>query len=215
MLSNNQYFYLTSQLDKLSPAFNKPQDRKRIGITVQKAFKTFDIIMNSKAMDQKQKNKYFSQEMVSGFLHHLIFYDASNSLSEENHKQSIAHRMISSGLSYYEQRYAKAAFFSQKIKEVRQLLEGLESLTRVEEQEDKAMQFYRMRKKFEVPPRLKPVPYKWQAICMICWNYTAGNNKLESMKSIRHDIKCPYKAVRGDLEWVLKTIPPLRIRKAS
>jgi hypothetical protein len=77
-----------------------------------------------------------------------------------------------------------------------------------EAEEDKAMQFYRMRKKFEVPPRLKPLPHEWQGICMICWNYTQAKSKAESMKGIRHDLKCPYKVVKEDLDWVIRTIPP-------
>jgi len=206
LLSNNQYFYITSQEKKLSSDYNKSQELKRIEEKFQAAFKTFELISHSKSLSQAYKDKLFHSERISNFIGSLIFFEDENTRSEEINKQAIARQTLQHCFAYFQMRYKHSQFLSNKIKEIEGILLELDYLTKDQSEDDEALEFYRMRSRMKLPPRIGGSKNSWYSVCIICWSYGAGNNKSQSMKEIRHHKHCLYD--KNELERCIKVTPP-------
>jgi hypothetical protein len=205
MLSNTHYFYLKSQLEKIAK-FNRSEERKRILKKAERCFKTLDIILDSRELDQDYRDKVFPEQRISSLLSRLTRYDRGNSMSQEKNKQAIAYRMVEIGLQYFQDRYSQTKFLSSKIQESKSLLSDLQSISGELAEEDEALRLYRIRGKLKLPPKIISSRDEWQAMCDICWRSASGNDKMHAMKSIRHETNCTYDG--KDLERCIRTFPP-------
>lgn len=211
LLSNDEYAYITSQKDIHMSSSKKSQCRTRIQAKVAQAFKTFEFVLKSEALSQKQKDAIFTDEQFKRLLRLATHYERSNSVKDENNKQSIARIGIAVGLEYYKTRYALTRLLSKKIEEAESLLGDLDYVSLQEQTRDEAIQLYLTRGSVKLPPRIVSVDGGWQAMCVVCWRTATGKTKDEAMKQIRHEAKCTYD--RRDLDWCIRTYPPLS-RKA-
>jgi len=105
LLSAAQYQYLTSQ----KPITNPSEQRKRISVTVEQAFNTFDMILTSQYVSQEFKDELFEEVKVRNLLSNFARYDKQNLPSEEANKQTICKLMVTMGLDYFKSRYKKNA----------------------------------------------------------------------------------------------------------
>ncbi|WP_415281114.1 hypothetical protein [Candidatus Nitrososphaera sp. FF02] len=172
----------------------------------ERCFKTLDIILDSRELDQDYRDKVFQGQKISSLLSRLARYDRGNSTSQEKNKQAIAYKMIEIGLQYFQDRYSQTKFLSSKIQELKSLLSDLQSISGELVEEDEALRLYRMRGKLKMPPKILPSRDEWQAMCDICWRSASGNDKMHAMKSIRHETNCTYD--KKDLERCIRTFLP-------
>ena len=118
LLSPQEYLFLTSQ-DKIS---NPSELRSRIADKVQQSFKTFDIILHSKRIDQKYVDKIFPEITITWFLKNLTYYGSKRAAELEENKIHIAEQMIKWGLFYYQMRFKRLRFFEKRFEEFEDLL---------------------------------------------------------------------------------------------
>jgi len=206
LLSPNGFFYITSQKDKLSTYFNKSQELIRIKKEVGKAFKTFELILQSDELSQDQKDEMFSNRKIRDMLMDLIKYDSLESLVESRNKLSMAQSCLESGLEYFERRYSKVAFYHDKINEFKSMINALYMLADQEAHEEEDLTFYKVRGKMKLPPTIEQHQTEHTAMCRICWNHNSEHGKDEAIKGIRHKKHCPYD--KNDLNRCIEDIPP-------
>lgn len=206
MLSNTQYLYVTSQLDKV-PKINKSDERDRMAVKVTQALATFNVILDSKELTQEYKNQLFNSKNLSDFIGRLLVHTAGSNLAEEDVKQAIARVLTQAVIRYYTSRFKETRFFKKKIEELQDLLNDLEEMAASRAAEAEVKQLYRTRKGLRMPPKIKRVVGLWNARCDVCWNYAAAETKKAAMQAIRHEPKCTYD--RNELEWCIRTYPPL------
>jgi len=118
LLSLEQYLYLTSQ-EKVN---NPSEQRRRIEEKVQQSFKTFEIILRSKKIDQKYIDKVFPEHNTTWFLRNLTYYKSQNTPEVEENKFHTAENMIKLGLFYYRIRFRKYHFIQKRLDEFEELL---------------------------------------------------------------------------------------------
>lgn len=206
LLSPNQYFYITSQKNKLSPSFNKSQDIVRIKKEIKKAFNTFTLILQSNEFSQDQKDEMFPDGKIYDLLMDLIKYDSNDSLSESRNKLLMAQSCLNRGLVYFQQRYSEVAFYHDKINEFKSLIDTLHILADQEATEEEALKFYKVRGKMKLPPTIKQNDTLHIAMCRICWEHYSAIAESDSIKGIRHKKHCPYD--KNDLKRCIEIIQP-------
>lgn len=206
MLSNTQYLYVTSQLNKV-PKINKSDERDRMAVKVKQALATFNLLLDSKELTQEYKNELFHSKNLSDFVGRLLVHIPDTSLTEENVKQAIARVLTQAVIRYYTSRFKETRFFKKKIEELQDLLNDLEEMAASRAAEADVKQLYRTRKGLRMPPKIRRTTGVWQARCDICWNYATAQTRKEAMRAIRHEPKCTYD--KHDLEWCIRTYPPM------
>jgi len=220
LLSNDQHRYLTSQKEVINPS----EQRRRISNTIQQAFNTFDIILTSDFAPRTFVEELFNHERMKYFLDMLTRYDPDVMIAEEANKQRIAREMIRLGFAYFQSRYKQTNYLRKQIEEVNNLLSELDFLSKVQQDENEAMEMYRARRKMRTPPQIVPAKDFWIAECIYCFNCSFGNNKTEqeAIKKLRHSKGCMFlkdiKRFSGrhkDMEiWrYIRTFPPRDLKK--
>ena len=221
LLSNDEYYYISSQTSKLPKKFNKSQMRLRIKEKVEKTFKTFESIYYSRVLEQKYKDELFSPDQIKWLAEVFTNYDKSNPITNE---QSIARVLVEVGFNYYKQRYQPINFIANEIQKIEGLLRVLESQAKEEELESKGMKMYRARSKNKKPPILLAEKDFWQAECMYCFNQSLhhAQTENESIKNVKHDKDCLYLQDVKKFGWKYKkettfqyvrTFPPRDLKK--
>jgi len=191
LLSNDEYYYISSQTSQLPSNFNKSQMRKRIKDKVEKTYKTLEAIYISKELDQNFKDDLFSHEKIKTLAEVFTIYDKSNPVTNE---QSIARALVEAGFNYYNQRYDPIPFIANEIEKIEGLLRVLESQAQEEERESKGMEMYRLRSKNKKPPTIIAEKDFWIAECIHCYAVSQGHSetKKEAIKNIRHEKGCSF-----------------------
>jgi len=222
LLSNDEYYYISSQTSKLPPNFNKSQMRKRIKEKVEKTYKTLEAIYISNELDQNYKDDLFSHEKMKRFAEVFTIYDKSNPISNE---QSIARALVEAGFNYYKQRYEPINFIENEIEKIEGLLRVLEFQAQEEERESEGMKMYRLRSKNKKPPIIFAEKDFWIAYCIHCYAISLPHNKTkkEAIKNIRHEKGCLFltdlKAGRKNKEITkeqyLRIFPPRDVIKKN
>ena len=206
LLSPNQYFYVTSQKDKLSPSFNKSQDVARIKKEVEKAFNTFTLIFESSQFSPEEINEMFSYARFRDLLIDLLKFVPELTQAESYNKLQIAQTCLQYGLSYFQQQYKETSFFYDKINEFEKLIVALNIIAQQDAEEEESLKFYKTRGKMKLPPTIEPHETLTVAMCRICWEHYSGNSKSEAVKKIRHKKHCPYD--KNDLDRCIEVILP-------
>ena len=206
LLSPNQYFYITSQKDNLSNNFNKSQDVDRIKEKVEQAFETFNLILSSSEFTQNQIDEMFPDGKLHDILMDLIKYDTDDSLAESRNKLLMAQTCLNRGLAYFQQRYSKVSFYSNKINEFKSLIDTLHILAEQEAEEEEGLKFYKARGKMKLPPTIEQHETLHIAMCRICWSHYSAESDTNSIKGIRHTKHCPYD--KNNLKRCIELIPP-------
>lgn len=206
LLSPNQYFYITSQKDKLSPSFNKSQDVARIKKEVEKAFKTFSLIFESSVFSPEEINQMFPDSRIHDLLMDLLRYVPDLTQAESHNKLLIAQTCLKHGLSYFQQQYKETSFFYDKIQEFEKLITALNIIAQQDAVEEEGLKFYKTRGKMKLPPDIKQDNTLTIAMCRICWEHYSDNSKQEAIKKIRHKKHCPYD--KNDPDRCIEIFPP-------
>jgi len=220
LLSNDQHTYITSQNDVINPS----EQRRRISSTIEQAFNTFDIILTSDIVPRTFVEELFNHERMRPFLDILIRYEPQSMIAEEANKQKIARDMIQLGFRYFQSRYKKTSYLKKQIDEINSLLSELDFLSKVQQDENEAMEMYRARSKIKKPPQIVPSKDRWMAECIYCFSYSSGIDKTEkdAIKKIRHSKGCMFlkdvkrfKGTHKDMEiWrYIRTIAPRDLKK--
>jgi len=206
LLSPNQYFFTLSQKDKLSKSFNKSQDLARIKKTVEIAFNTFALILESNEFSREQIDEMFPAPKIRDLLMDLVKNDATETFSESLNKLLMAQSCLERGLLFFETRYKEVAFYHDKISEFKSLISTLTMLANQETEEENALKFYKVRGKMKLPPTVQPHDTLTIAMCRICWEHYSAGSKEEAIKKIKHTKHCPYD--KTDLDRCIETFPP-------
>jgi len=195
LLSGEQYEYLTSQKSITNPS----EQKKRISVTTEQAFKSFDIILTSQRVSQEFKDKLFSVEKLTSFLANFTRYNNLNSIQEEANNQEICKMIVKKGLLYFQDRYKGTELIKDNIKQANSLLNAITFLTSSEISEKGDMEFYRARKRSTVPQLVVSEKDYWKAECKYCFNISIpnSNTKDESIRNLKHTKSCRYtKAIK-------------------
>jgi len=186
VLSNAQRLYLTSQDSEIT---NLSEQKKRIAEKVDQIFKTMQIILDSKNLEQEFKDSLFTPQKVAIFIDRLTTYDPESTATQESNKQAIIINLMSQSLTYFQSRY-KEVFIKKEIKIFEQFAKDIVELTESKIAETKAQELYKTRKSL-MPPLLYPARDTWTAMCDECHAYTTlGENEDDAMKRVRHSKNC-------------------------
>ncbi len=192
MLSPEAYSYVTSQTGKYKKE-HVPELRRRIKILFDNIFThTLSPVLLSDELTQDFKNELFENKRMHDFLMDLIRYEKDSSFAEEQNKQLIAQDMLNFGLAYFETRYSQVAFISDKIRELKMLIDALNYLAMQQAEEQQVSQFYKTRGMMKLPPTVERHERTWNAMCRICWSHYSANTEKEAIKGIRHRKHCLY-----------------------
>lgn len=213
LLSPNQYFYITSQNNRLSPSFNKSQDVARIKKEVEKAFNTFTLIFESSVFSPSEINQMFPDGKIHDLLMDLLKYVPDLTQAESYNKLQIAQTCLRHGLSYFQRRYKEVSFFHEKIKELENLIAALNNIAQADANEEDGLKFYKTRGKMKLPPSVEPHETLTIAMCRICWEHYSADSKDEATKKIRHRKHCPYD--KNDLNRCIEIFPPKTIMSSN
>ncbi len=149
----------------------------------------------------------------TAFLRTLTEYEPDNTLSDEANKQAIARVMIDLGLRYLQTRYAEFDLLKSMADELQSAIRQLDHILQRKMEEDKSIEFYRLRHKLKLPPPIQAAVKLSTALCDICWNYATGAHKKNALMNIRHEARCPYDPKQLDL--CIRTYPPRRTKKSQ
>jgi len=186
LLSNAQRLYLTSQDSEIT---NLSEQKKRIAEKVDQIFKTMQIILESKNLDQEFKDSLFTPQKVAIFIDRLTTYDPESTATQESNKQKIIIDLMNQSLTYFQSRY-KEVFIKKEIKIFEQFATDIVELTESKIAETKAQELYKTRKSL-MPPLLYPTRDTWTAMCDECHSYTTlGKNEDDAMIRVRHSKNC-------------------------
>ena len=195
MLSNDQHIVVTSHTE----VHNRSEQLRRILEKTDQALETFDIILTSDYLTQEFKDRVFDYEKIRKLFDRLIRYDESNTIVEEANKQTIAREMIRLGYSYFQMRYKETRYLQKQIENINELLDVLDFLSQAKQEENDAMELYRVRGRAKYPTVSQPDGQHWIGECMYCFRYSLGVNKSEkdAIKNIQHEKACMYnKAIK-------------------
>lgn len=188
LLSNAQREYLTSQNSEIT---NLSEQKKRIAEKVDQIFKTMQIILKSKNIEQEFKDSLFTPSKVAVFIDRLTQYDPESTTAQESNKQTIIIDLMEKSLSYFQSRY-KEVFIKKEIKIFEQFAKDIVELTESKIDEAEAQELYKTRKTL-LPPLLYPARDTWTTLCIQCLSYTTlGKDKDDSIKRVRHTKNCSY-----------------------
>jgi len=186
LLSNAQRIYLTSQDSEIT---NLSEQKKRIIEKVDQIFKTMQIILDSKKIEQEFKDSLFTPQKVAVFIDRLTQYDPESTATQESNKQAIMIDLMNKSLTYFQSRY-KEVFIKKEIKIFEQFAKDIVELTEHKIAETKAQELFKTRKSL-TPPLLYPARDTWTAMCDECHTYTTlGKNEDDAMKRVRHSKNC-------------------------
>ena len=208
LLGSNLVSYLTGN------PFNQETlhtDRNRAIRYVQSDFETFKYILRQDLFTQAEKNKFFPAHMVREFLYNFGLYDIENTEVEEQNKLDIAVASIEVALGYLENRYNELALASKEINNFREFLQMLQQITQRTAQDQRGLEFYKLRHRRLLPPSITPYEREFIAMCRICWEAHQNMDRDKAMKQIRHKKRCPYD--RNDLERCIEVFPPKNLIK--
>ena len=203
LIGSNLASYLTGK------PYNKDTlhtDRNRAIRYVHNDFETFKYILRQDLFTQEQKNEFFPAELVREFLFNFGLYDIQNTEAEEQNKLDIAVESINVALGYLENRYDEMVLANKEINRFRDFLQLLQMVTRRQAQDQRGLEFYKLRGRRLIPPSITPSESFFIAMCRICWEFNEDMNRDNAMKHIRHKTHCPYR--EGELERVIEVFPP-------
>jgi len=189
LLSTAQYQYLTSQKSITNPS----EQRKRISVTVEQAFNTFDIILTSQYVSQEFKDELFDETKVRNLLSNFARYDKQNLQSEEANKQTICKLMVTMGLDYFKSRYKKMQMIEKNIEQATSLLNVINFLSQEEVYDDEVLKMYKARSRSVRPQLLIAEKDFWMAECKHCYNFSSNaTTEKEAIKNLKHTKHCLY-----------------------
>ena len=187
LLSNAQRLYFTSQVCEIT---NLSEQKKRIAKNIDKIFKTMQIILDSKNIEQEFKDSLFTPQKVAVFINRLTQYDPESTATQESNKQAIIIDLMKQSLSYFQSRYKEIKFIKKEIDHFQQVVDDIVEYTEKILDETKAQELYKTRKSLK-PPLLYPTRDTWTAMCDECHAYTTlGKNEDDAMKRVRHSKNC-------------------------
>ena len=206
-LSNEQFLYITNQNPLYREKWTKPQKKdfenldwsstrksqmkKEIRKKALRSWETIYLILQSNTLAQQEKDSIFDVARVRIMLQNLVSPDETNNLSSQTNKQSIAREMITQGLNYFQSRYGKEEYVKEELDRLQKLLSHLDYQWRIKEEEDKSLEFYRLRKQMKNPPLISNRD-KDTALCIHCYVNATGETISSAIKNIRHDKNCTY-----------------------
>jgi len=184
-----QYQYLTSQKSITNPS----EQRKRVSVTVEQAFNTFDIILTSQYVSQEFKDELFDETKVRNLLSNFARYDNQNLQSEEANKQTICKLMVTMGLDYFKSRYKKMQMVEKNIEQATSLLNVINFLSQEEVYDDEVLKMYKARSRSVRPQLLVAEKDFWMAECKHCYNYSSNSKtEKEAIRNLKHTKHCLY-----------------------
>ena len=189
LLSGKQYEYLTSQKSITNPS----EQKKRISMTVEQSFNTFDIILTSQHIPQEFKDKLFEETKVKNFLKNFTRYDKLNLQSEESNKQSICKTMVTIGLDYFKSRYKKMQMVEKNIEQATNLLHFINSISQDEIHDEEVLKMYKARSRSVRPQLLVAEKDFWVVECKHCYNFSSNaKTEKEAIRNLKHTKYCLY-----------------------
>ncbi len=223
-ISPEQYLYITYQNPLYSEKWTKTQKKdfknldwdstrkSQMKIEIRKkawkSWETLNLILHSDTLSQQEKDSIFDVARVEKLLQGLVSSDQTGTLASQTNKQSIAREMIAQGLSYFQTRYGKEEYVKEELDRLQKLLSHLDYQWRIKEEEDKSLEFYRLRKQMKNPPMIINRD-KDTALCIHCYSYATGEVMSSAIKNIRHDKNCTYHKSNTDMrdEQFIKKYP--------
>ena len=183
-------------------------NKKRTIKNVSDDIETFKYLLQSERLDQAYKNILFPSGMIDSLFQSFQFYDINNTEYEEQNKLMVAIDWIERGLSYLQNRYHEAILINQQIDDFKNLMTTLRMVSATKAEDQKAIEFYKMRHRMTLPPNLTPDETNYVALCRVCWAYSVQNEKKKAISKIPHRKQCLYD--KKQLERCIEIIPPLK-----
>ena len=202
----------------LEPNFSKyltekPYDKSQLHINKQRTlkrtlsnFETYKYLAESKLLDLEYKNQLFSSSMIDSFSQSFQFYDRENTEGEEQNKLNIAIDGITRGIHYFQNRYPESSLAYKQAEQIQEFLQMLSQVTARKAEDEKAIEFYKIRHTMLLPPKFLKSETRYMALCRICWGYYEDEDVKKVISKIRHYKRCPYD--RNDLERCIEVFPP-------
>jgi len=181
-------------------------NKKRAIKKVHDYFYTFEWILDSELLSQKYKNEMFNANVLSSFGDKFQFYDPHNTEAEEQNKLQIAVNDIDRGIHYFQNRYDETTLVYKQLQEVQESLQMLRQVTARKAEDEKGIEFYKIRHTMLLPPTIKQRETTYTVMCRICWSHNEDQDRKIAIKKISHSRRCPYD--RNDLERCIEVIPP-------
>ncbi len=189
MLSNEQFQYFSSQKDEIT---NLSENKKRVLEKVEQCLDTMITILDSKRINQEEKDEAFNPSKVSLFINHLTQHDSENTNAQEVNKQAIILDLIDKVFSYYQSRYKNNKIIIKEINKFKQLAQDLKEVAENEKKEDEASIMYKTRT-LPTPPLITIQKHDHTALCMFCFGYSLiGKTKENAINNIRHAKNCSF-----------------------
>ena len=189
LLSKDQVRYLSSQNAKIT---NLSENKRRIAVTIGKAFNTLSLVLDSKKLNQEFKDMMFNPTRISFLINSLTQHNPQNKNIQEINKQKIILHLIEPVLAYYRSRYKGNKIIIKEIEKFQTLAIDLKELAESEKREEEATIMYRTRQ-LPTPPLIQIQKNDWTAVCMFCFSYSLlGKKEQEAIKNIRHATNCSF-----------------------
>ena len=189
LLSKDQVRYLTSQNATIT---NLSENKRRIAVTIGKAFNTLSLVLDSKKLNQEFKDMMFNPTRISFLINSLTQHNSKNKNIQEVNKQKIILHLIEPVLAYYRSRYKGNKIIIKEIEKFQTLAIDLKELAESEKREEEATIMYRTRQ-LPTPPLIQIQKNDWTAMCMFCFSYSLlGKKEQEAIKNIRHATNCSF-----------------------
>lgn len=189
---------------------NKSETRRRIREKIIKSLNTLDFVLShSNDLDQEYWDSLFPAYTIIHIISKLTYYDDTRPSSADANKLAISGESIKLGFKHYQSRFKKTKFFYTKIMEINDLLSTINEFVTREGSESTESKLYTMRKKWGgVPPEIMTVGLdsEWRSLCMMCYNWSTGKNKTESIHKIKHHVNCKYNKIMS--QRFIHTLPP-------
>jgi len=225
-LSNMQLKYLNGQ--DMPNTFNSSKEESRMLEKAKKAWSILVPILRSDTVDQEFKDRVLLERLdgetsynADEFFKYLVNTYGNEPFEDIQNKIHFAKTMITHGFAFFQLRFKSNRLVSDKIEEIKKVLDDLEDMVRTENQNKEALEIYRMRKRLPAPPTIRREDY-WKAECIHCYSFSLDIAKTEqdAIKSIEHDVRCNYlRQVKGKKSQehidainfqYIRTIPPLK-----
>ncbi len=150
---------------------------------------------HSHNLDQEYLDSLFPSGIIISIFDKLTRYDDTRPSSEDSNKITISGEAIKLGFKHYQSRFKKTKFFYNKIMEIEELLTAINEFVGKEDYESTESKLYTMRKKWAGrPPDIMTsgLDNEWRAMCMMCYNWSTGKSKTETINKINHHVNCKY-----------------------
>ncbi len=197
-LSQSQLKYLNGQ--DMPKTFHISKERSRMLKKSQQAWSIFIPILRSNIVDQEFKDKILLEKgdedisyNIEDFFKYLVITSKDEPFEQIQHKIEFATMMVNHGFTFFQSRFGTNRLVADKIDEIKKVLFDLKDMVTQEQQNKKAFEIYRMRKRLSSPPTIRREHY-WKAECIHCYSFSIviSKNEQDAIESIQHDVNCRY-----------------------